>query len=323
MARSLTLHLLSYVIAFGAMVYLAYALPLWLPGDFTTAMYAGSDVSLSASQAAQAQALLTPTQVNFGQYVMALVRGEFGDSLAYAKPVTTLIQGALPWTLFLGLSAYGAAFVLAFVLGVESAFGRGSSKDRSLSAVLVSLDGVPELVLGVGLLLVFGVQLAWFPMHGAHSAYSDAVGVAYVKDVLYHWTLPALTLFLSALPGQFLLVRVSVLGALPQAFVHHAKTRGLPAFKIRYKYVALNALMPILTRMGFRLTGLVTSLIVVEIIFAYPGIGSLLLDAIALRDFPVVQVILLGLAFFVIGMSMVLDGVAFILTPKAERKEQW
>ena len=306
---------LSYALALGVMAYLSYGLPLWLPGDFATAMYASSDVVLSP----QEEARLTPVPPSFLAYVGAFMRGDFGLSLAYGVPISTLLGEALPWTLLLGLCAYLSSFAVAFVLGVESAFRRASKVDRRLSGAMVSLDGVPELVLGVVFLLFFGAHLGWFPLQGALTPYSDKSGIAHVADVLAHLCLPAMTLFLASLSGQFLLVRVSVLHVLPAPFVSCAHLRGIGPWRVRYKYVALNALLPIVVRFGFRLASMVTSLIVVETIFAYPGIGSLLMDAVAKRDVPVIQVVVTLLSLGVVGMSVLLEGVAFWLKPKGNR----
>lgn len=302
----------AYIIALGVMMWLSYALPLWLPGDFATAMFASSDVVLSA----EAESALAHTPVSFFAYASAFLRGDFGVSLVFGVPISTLLKEALPWTMLLGFLGYGTAFVVAFVLGVESAFRRGSAGERTLSGALVALDGIPELVLGVGLLLVFGVSFGWFPLQGALTPYGDAQGSAYVLDVLNHAFLPALTLFLGSLSGQFLLVRASVLGAVNAAYVQQARFRGLAPWRVRYRYGALNALGPIVVRFGYRLAGMVTGLVVVETIFSYPGVGSLLLDAIAKRDIGVVQVVVTLMAFGVIGVGMVLDVLGHLMRPK-------
>ncbi|MBS0002885.1 MAG: ABC transporter permease [Thioalkalivibrio sp.] len=308
-------HLLAYLLTALVMVYLSYRLPGWLPGDFVTAMYADSHVVLGAEQEA---ALRERLQVDggFGSYLLALARLDWGTSHAFRVPVSDLILNALPWTLLLMGGAHLLATMLGFVAGVEAAWRRGGRIERTSVGGMTVLQGVPEIGTGVLLLMVFAYHLGWLPAGGGATLYVDHGFAERALDVLRHLALPLATLLLAWFPGNFLLARASMVLVLGQSFLDTARAKGLPPIRVRYAHAARNVLLPMATRFGLRFAFMVTGALVVETIFSYPGLGTLLFNAIGARDLPLIQGIVLFSSLAVLGINLVLESVYARLDPR-------
>lgn len=308
-------HLLAYLLAALVMVYLSYRLPGWLPGDFVTAMYADSHVVLGVEQEAALRERLQADD-GFGTHLLDLAQLDWGTSHALRAPVSDLILKALPWTLLLMGSAHLLATLLGFVAGVEAAWRRGARMERISVGGMTVLQGVPEIGTGVLLLMVFAYHLGWFPAGGGATLYVDYGFAEQVLDVLRHLALPLATLLLAWFPGNFLLARASMVLVLGHAFLDTARAKGLPPIRIRYAHAARNVLLPMATRFGLRFALMVTGALVVETIFSYPGLGTLLFNAIGARDLPLIQGIVLFSALAVLGVNLLLEGVYGHLDPR-------
>jgi peptide/nickel transport system permease protein len=298
-------------------LYLSYLLPGLLPGDFVTAMYASSDVSLSQEQEKELAAEYTQ-QEGFGEYLVDFFSLDWGYSYAYQTRVTSLVFQALPWTLLLMGSAHLLSILAGFAAGVEAAWRRGGRAEKLGVGLMTILQGIPELGTGVLLLLVFSLHLGWFPAAGGQTAYADLSAGALLLDRMLHLALPLATLFLAYFPGNFLLARGSMVLVLKQQYLETAQAKGLPPLRVRYVHAARNALIPVLTRLGLRLAFMVTGVLVVETIFSYPGLGTLLFEAISNRDLPLVQGIVLFSALAVLGVNLLLELVYTRLDPRVK-----
>ncbi|MFO8088982.1 MAG: ABC transporter permease [Desulfatiglandaceae bacterium] len=297
---------LGYLAAALVMIYLSYCLPGLLPGDFVTAMYSGSDVTLSSGQEAELRAFYTEKK-SFGGYLVDLMSLEWGDSFAYRVPVSKLFLEALPWTLLLMGCAHVFSMFFGFIAGVEAAWRRGSFTEKLGVGVMTVLQGVPEIGSGVLLLLVFALNLGWFPAGGAETAYADQSASAKTLDLFLHLVLPLATLILAYFPGNFLLARASMVMILKQRFIQTARAKGLKAVRIRYAHAARNALIPVVTRFGLRFAFMITGALVVETIFSYPGLGTLLFNAISMRDLPLIQAVVLISSLMVLAVNLMLE----------------
>jgi len=308
-------HVLAYFLAALVMVYLSYRLPGWLPGDFVTAMYADSHVALGQEQEAALRERLQDG-AGFGAYLLALGRLDWGTSYALRVPVSDLILDALPWTLLLMGSAHVLATVLGFIAGVEAAWRRGGRIERAGVGSMTVLQGVPEIGTGVLLLMLFAYHLGWLPAGGGATLYVDYGFAEQVLDLLRHLALPLATLLLAWFPGNFLLARASMVLVLGQSFLDTARAKGLPPVRVRYAHAARNVLLPMATRFGLRFAFMVTGALVVETIFSYPGLGTLLFNAIGARDLPLIQGIVLFSSLAVLGVNLLLEGVYGRLDPR-------
>jgi len=286
-----------------------------MPGDFVTAMFASSHVTLSAEQESREKAYFQREE-GFALYLLRLVRLDWGWSYALFQPVSSLILQALPWTLILAGGAHVVASVCGFVMGVEAAWRRGSRVDKALVGSMTMLEGIQEMAVGVVLLAIFALHLHWFPTGGAQTPHAESSLVHRLVDMAHHLALPMATLVISYLPGNFLLARNSMVMVLGEEFILTARAKGLPEKRVRYAHAARNALLPVLTRFGLRLAFMVTGVVVVETIFSYPGLGTLLFNAIRSRDLPLIQGVVLFSSAAVLAVNMALEFVYTRIDPR-------
>ncbi len=304
--------IIEYTVAFCIILCLNFALPRLLPGDPLSAMY-GEEAMLQMGPKMEAElterfGLDEPVWKQFGTYVGRLARGDLGYSYHRKAPVGEVILAYLPWTFLLVGTSFLVATAGGIMLGVESGWRRGSRMDRGLLVSLISLSGFPSFFVGAVLLLLFGVCLGWLPLQGAQTPYANLSGAGLVWDVLRHLVLPAVSLIFVYLPGLYLLTRNSVIGAMGAPHVLTARAKGLSDRRIRYHHVARNALLPVVTASGIMMaTRVVTGALFVEVVFSYPGMGSLIRQALVNRDYPVLQGALLMTTVLVLGINLGLD----------------
>ncbi len=306
---------LTFLIAASLMTWLSYSLPRFLPGDFVTAAYGSSQVTLTAEQEAALRSDYASDK-GFVHYLSRLVHFDWGYSHVFQTPVSTLFFSALPWTVLLMGSAHLISMVIGFVAGVESAWRRDSSAEKGVVGGMTVLEGIPEICTGVILLFVFALQLQWFPAAGGETAYGQKDFMTYVLDVIHHLTLPFCTLVLAYFPGNFLLTRNSMMMVIMADYVNTARAKGLPPPRIRYVHAARNALLPVVTRFGMRLAFMITGALVVEKINAYPGVGTLLYNAIAARDLPVIQTVVLMSSLIILTIFFALEFIYRMIDPR-------
>jgi peptide/nickel transport system permease protein len=307
----------TYLLAAFVLILLGYYLPRLLPGDFVTAMYSGSPAALTTEQEAELQGRYAGKE-GLGHYLFSLISFDWGFSYAFSAPVSSLILSALPWTLFLVGGAHLIATLLGFIAGVEAAWRRGPL-EKGWVGLMTFLEGAPEIATGVLLLFVFALHLEWFPASGGETAYAKYGFLRWGLDVLHHTALPFLTLLIAYLPGNFLLSRGSMVVTLKAPFLTTARAKGLPPLRVRYAHAARNALLPVITRFGLRFAFLLTGALVVETIYSYPGLGTLLFKSIALRDLPMIQAIVLFSSVVVLTINMAIEIIYRRLDPRVPR----
>jgi peptide/nickel transport system permease protein len=310
-------YILAYSLAALVMMVASYSVPRWLPGDFVTAMYSSSHVTLNAEQEAGLRAYYTQPQ-GFGLYLIDFFTLKWGYSYAFMTPISELISEALPWTLLLLGSAHLLSMVFGFLAGVEAAWRRGGFVEKTGVGSMTILEGVPEIGSAAILLLIFALHLGWLPAAGGETAYVKQSAGQWILDVMHHLALPLFTLFLAYFPGNFLLTRGSMVMVLKEQFIETARAKGLPSLRIRYAHAARNALLPMATRFGLRIAFMVTGALVVETIYAYPGLGTLLFNAIAMRDLPLIQGIVLFSSLMVLFVNLALEFVYGWIDPRVK-----
>jgi peptide/nickel transport system permease protein len=230
------------------------------------------------------------------------VRGDFGDSLRHFRPAFEVVWERVPATLQLGLVAFTLSVIVGVPLGVISATQRGSTVDAT--AMLLSLLGqsVPSFWLGILLIMVFGVYLRVLPISG--------------RGTWLHFVMPAVTLAAFPLARNARLTRSSVLEVLHQEYVRTARAKGVPEVGVVYRHALRNALIPVVTVIGLQLGFLLGGSVIVETIFAWPGVGRAIIGAIGDKDYPVVQagVTLLSMTF--VGVNLMVDLLYASLNPR-------
>ena len=312
---------MAFLMAGLLMIYLSYLLPGLLPGDFVTATYAGADVTLTPDQEAGLRAYYT-RDGGFAQYLFSLASLDWGYSYAFLTPVSDLFLEALPWTVLLLGSANLISMLAGFVAGVETAWRHGGPAEKGLVGAVTVLEGIPEICTGVILLVIFAFNLHWFPAAGAETAYGDTGFLERIADVARHLALPLTTLVLAYFPGNFLLTRNSMMMVIKARYIDTARAKGVPPRRIRYAHAARNALHPIMTRFALRLAFMITGAIVVERINSYPGLGTLLFNAIKVRDLPVIQAVVLFSSLMVLCIMWGMEWVYRVVDPRIGNARQ-
>jgi peptide/nickel transport system permease protein len=319
-AHFITQRLLNYLIALGAIFSLNFILPRLMPSDPLHAIY--GDVALVAMSDEMQAHLIRQLSLDKSwwdqmlAYLLGLLQGDLGFSYYYRDQVSLVILGALPWTLLLVGLALIIATAIGIILGIESGYNRGSSLDRGLVASLMFLSGFPDFFIGVLLLLIFAVSLDVLPLSGATSPYAGYEGLSYILDVLAHLALPLASMVLVQLGSIFLLTRNTVVTLLGEAFVLTARAKGCSERVIKYAHVARNSLLPVTTATGMVIPHMITRVLFIEIVFSYPGIGSLLNTAISARDYPLIQGILLVVTLTVLTVNFLVDLLYMKLDPR-------
>ena len=303
--------IVTYVIAFCIILVLNFLLPRMMPGDPLLAIY-GDEALISMTPQLKAQlverfALDKSLWEQFGAYILALFQGELGYSYYFNAPVIEVILGRLPWTVLLVGSSLVISTILGILLGIESGWRRGTRTDRTMLAGLMSLNGFPDFFLGMVLLLVFGVTLGIFPLSGALTHYSDLSGVALVVDVLKHLVLPVAALTLAHLAGSYLLTRNTMVSVIKEPYMLTARAKGLSQRVLKYRHAGRNSLLPVVTMTGIWMGRLVTGALFTELVFAYPGVGYLIYEALLSRDYPVIQGVFLIVAVCVLIVNFLID----------------
>ncbi len=301
---------------------LNFLLPRMMPGDPLLAIYGEEALVVMTPELKayllRAFALDRPLGEQFVAYLLQIFRGNLGFSYYYNAATVEVILGRLPWTILLVGSAMIFSTGIGIFLGIESGWRRGKVVDRSLMAGFMSLSGFPDFFLGTVLLLLFGVSLKIFPLAGALTPYAGLSGIAWVADILWHLILPVSALTLSHLAASYLLTRNSMLTILKQPFILSARAKGLEEKVIRYRHAGRNSLLPVITRTGIWLGRMITGTLFIEIIFAYPGLGTLTHQALLARDYVVLQGILFVVALFVLLVNFGIDLLYVRLDPRIQ-----
>jgi peptide/nickel transport system permease protein len=263
------------------------------------------------------QGLDRPIHEQYLRYFGNLLRGDLGYSLSLNQPVWHAIRDALPNTVLLALAALIIDFSLGISLGVVQGTKAGTALDRVLSVGTLALFSVPTFWFGIILLLVFGQQLGWFPISGVHSPLAGAYGSAWrALDLLRHLVLPALTLGLIGAAGTARYQRAGILEVLRQDFVRTARAKGLTERLVLVRHALRNALLPTITLLGLTLPALLSGAVLVETVFAWPGMGTLSLQAYFRRDYPVVTGAAMLASVLVVLGSLAADLLYRIVDPR-------
>jgi len=252
-----------------------------------------------------------PLVVQYLHYLKGLVTGDLGTSLASQLPVSGVVAQRLPATLSLAVLAFLAAVALAIplgvVMGVLTRRGHGRRTELAFTTTSIIMATIPDFLIGVALVYVFGIQLGWLPVAG------DDTASAYV--------LPAFSLAIGPAAILARIVRVEMVGVLEADFVRTARAKRLPARTIYVGHALPNAVTSALTVGGLLLSALVAGTVLVENVFAWPGLGSTIVRSILTKDYPVVQAIVLVYGVGVLITNLVVDVALALLDPRSKIRE--
>ncbi|AIR04778.1 MULTISPECIES: ABC transporter permease [Cedecea] len=254
-----------------------------LPGDVASAILGQNGTPETIAALRLQLGLDQPAVYRYLHWLSGVLHGDLGTSLANNQPIGAELLPRLANTLFLAVYAALIAIPLAVVLGIASAVWRGSWFDRLANTLTLMSISVPEFFVGYLLVIFFAIRLAWFPS----LALVDPD--ASLLERLYACTLPMLTLVLVVLAHMLRMTRASVGAVMSSSYIETALLKGLSRWRIVLSHALPNALAPIINVIAFNLAYLVVGVILVEVVFVYPGIGQLMVDAVTKRDLPVVQ----------------------------------
>jgi peptide/nickel transport system permease protein len=293
--------LLTIPVLFGVAT-LVFSLIHLVPGDPAQAMLGEGASPADVAQLRGRLGLDRPLYGQYASYLSHLVRGDLGVSLRSNKPVLGLIAERMPATIQLAFAAMLVAIVFAIPLGIAAAVWRGTAVDHAaMTAALVGIS-LPNFWLGPLLAIVFAVQLGWLPVSGTGS--------------LAHLVLPAVTLGAALAAILARMTRASLLDELRELYVLAARARGASRLRAIVRHAFRNSLIPIVTILGLQFGSLLTGAIITETIFAWPGVGRLLIQSISFRDYPLVQGCILLIAVTYVGMNLLTDLVYGFLDPR-------
>lgn len=287
-----------------------------LPGDPALAIASPNMTEETRAALLQQYGLDKPLFVQYGIYLGQLVQGNFGTSFTQSIPVMNVLMQRLPWTLLLTFTALIITVLVGVPLGVLAASRRGKLADKVVQVIGVTGQSLFVPSIGVLLLFVFGLMLGWLPIGGAYS--SGTYGMEWYASVASHLILPAASLMLIQLGSYVLTMRSTLIDALQEDYVTLAKANGLPYRRILWRHALRNALLPTTTLIGLQLGFLVGGAVLTETVFAYPGIGRGIYEAVTQLDFPVLQGAFLLLAVTVVVANMVTDIIYGFLDPRVK-----
>jgi len=281
-----------------------------LPGDVASAVL-GNEATPEALEAMRVSLhLYDPAIARYGRWLGSFLHGDLGNSLVSGQPAADQIIFRLKNTLFLGSLTACVAVPLALIFGILAAIYQNRAFDRIVSIVTLSFISFPEFFIGYVLILIFAVYLGWFPSLSTVSA-----EIA-LPARIYAVVLPVVTLTFTVLAHMLRMTRTSIIAVMSQPYIEMAFLNGASAARVVVQHALPNAIAPIVNVIALNLAYLVVGVIVVEVVFVYPGIGQLMVDAVSKRDVPVVQACALLFATIYIGLNLFADVVGVLADPR-------
>lgn len=283
---------MHYLILVVAIIIINFFLPRLLPGSPLKTLVGENPGDLTAAQKMgilDAYHLNDPLWQQFLYYLRDLFTLNWGSSYSKRQPIFALIASRTGWTLLLAGANMILSTIIGTAMGAWSAFKRKKKTDLSLVMTTTILDSIPSFWMAVILVAVFGVKLGWFPIYGAYSMWENYTGFAKVLDILHHLALPLLTMLVTSLMSFFTTSRHSVLQILSEDYVKMAKMRGISKKRIAFWYVMRNTLVPVFTLFMMDVGYLLSGSVLIETVFTYPGLGTLMQEAVKARDYPLIQ----------------------------------
>lgn len=259
-----------------------------------------------------------PFLVQFAHFVFNALQGDFGISLRQGTPVSELIVERFPATFELALVAALLALLVGIPMGVYAALRRGTWLSQIFMTVSLLGVSLPTFLIGILLILVFAVQLGWFPSFGRGEV-TDlggwTTGLLTLKG-WHHLTLPAITLAIFQLTLIMRLVRAEMLEVLRTDYIKFARARGLTDRAVHFGHALKNTLVPVMTITGLQLGGLIAFAIITETVFQWPGMGLLFIQAVTFADIPVMAAYLCLIALIFVVINLVVDLLYFVVDPR-------
>ncbi len=307
--------LVAQRIALGVLLLFATSILIFvgtliLPGDVAQAILGQSATPQSLANLREEMGLNDPAWLRYFQWLGGVLQGDLGTSLSNGRDIATQIGARLGNTLFLAFWAAIVAVPLAIFLGLLAVRYRDRWPDKLISGFTLASISLPEFFLGYVLIFFFAVKWRWFP---SVATIYDSMSFGQKLDAI---VLPAAVLTLVILAHMMRMTRAAILNVMQSAYIETAELKGLTTFDVIRKHAFPNAIAPIVNVVMLNLAYLVVGVVVVEVVFVYPGMGQYLVDHVSKRDVPVVQACGLIFAAVYIGLNMTADIVSILANPR-------
>jgi ABC-type dipeptide/oligopeptide/nickel transport system permease component len=292
---------LTIPVLFGVAT-LVFSLVHFIPGDPAQAMLGEAAPQADVEELRRRLGLDRPLLEQYGAFFAGLARGDLGTSMRTGQPVTSQILERMPATFELAAAAMLVAICVSLPLGIAAAVRRGTTVDHAAMTLALAGVSLPNFWLGPLLALVFAVELGWLPVSGRGTA--------------AHLILPAISLGAALAAILARMTRATMLEELREQYVQAARARGVPPLRAIVRHAFRNGLIPVVTLMGLQFGAVLTGAVITETIFAWPGIGRLLIQSIGFRDYPLVQGCILLIAVTYVAVNLVTDLLYGVLDPR-------
>ena len=310
MGRYLAQRLLAAIPVLLIVAVVTFSLVHLTPGDPASLMAGDQALPEDIERIKEKLGLNRPLYEQMGIYFWDILRGDFGESVFTKFPVTTLIGQRLEPTISIAIFSQLVAIIIAVPAGILAAWKANTWIDRALMVFAVAGLAIPSFWLGANLIWVFAVNLGWFP----------ALGYVSISEGVLPWlrsiTLPSIAIGFISAALIARMTRASMLEVLREDYIRTARAKGLGDYKVLIAHAFKNASIPVVTIIGIGLAGLVSGLVVTEAVFAIPGVGRLIVDAVLRRDYPVIQGVVLMVTFVYVLINLAVDIVYGYLDPR-------
>lgn len=314
-----------YLIALWAAVTFNFIIPRLMPGDPAEAYIA--KLQTQHVSRAQIEAIREEFGVNphlpmwkqYLDYLNGLLHGNLGIATSqFPSQVIDILRQSLPWTIGLVGASLMLSFLIGTLIGMLTAWRRGSWYDTAVPPLLTFLSAVPYFWMALGLVYVFGVNLNWFPTDSGYDVYNVAPGwsMDFIGSVVQHAILPVSTLVIGSLAGWVLTMRNTMVTTLSEDYVLMAQAKGLPERRVMFHYAARNAILPSITSFSISLGLVVSGSLLTEIVFNYPGIGFALYKGVQGNDYALVEGCFLVIALAVLIANFLSDLIYAFFDPR-------
>jgi len=302
MSRFLARRLVLTIPVLLGVATLVFSLIHLIPGDPAQAMLGEAAPQADVEELRHRLGLDRPLLEQYGAFLKGLTKGDLGISLRTGQPVTDQIVERMPATIELAAAAMLVAIAFAMPLGIVAAVRRGTAVDHAAMTLSLAGVSVPNFWLGPLLAIVFAVELGWLPVSG--------------RGTWAHLVLPAISLGAALAAILARMTRATMLEELREQYVQAARARGVSRLRAVLRHAFRNSLIPVVTLLGLQFGAVLTGAVITETIFAWPGIGRLLIQSIGFRDYPLVQGCILLIALTYVGVNLVTDMLYGVLDPR-------
>lgn len=259
-----------------------------------------------------------PIPQQYVMWVQRVVKGDFGQSSMYKQPVGKIMWPYIQNSLILNVVVFLLTFIAAIPIGIYTAVKKDGTIDKITTVLCYAGISFPTFFIGLVLISIFGVKLKWLPISGMVSPGASYVGMAHVLDIAKHMVLPACVLVIVSMPSLIRYVRMSMLNSINEDFVRTARAKGVKEKTVIYSHAFRNALINIVTLVGWQIPGLFGGAVFLETIFNWPGIGRVLMDSINMRDYNLMLALMLMFTFLSLLGNLFADIGYAVVDPRVK-----